>query len=346
MRPRPVRSLSAWRKYVAFPADFHERYDEQERDLALAHELGHHVRGDLYANWAALVVLSLHWFNPIAWRAFRAFRADQEMACDALVLSGRRSGLRHAYGRAIVKSAHGGAVSAACHLHSIDDIKGRLKMLTKNDARSRSQIALGGSAMAVLVLAGLGLTASGSSAAEIVRGDTAVRIDARDLSEPPAAPVLQTEPVPAAPAGDVSPPPVPGESAKNMAKAEPVIVHNGEVKQTAELDAQLQQKLHNLPEVSEADCGAGTQTVKLTQSAGRASRMVICTDRIERLASDATARAMSQQEMAMASARAGLASARAAIAANADMAEVDKRAALAGIASAEAELKANGLSDD
>lgn len=33
------------RKYVAFPCDFTERYDEQERALALAHELGHHVRG-------------------------------------------------------------------------------------------------------------------------------------------------------------------------------------------------------------------------------------------------------------------------------------------------------------
>ena len=75
--------------YVAFPRDFAERYDAAERELALAHELGHHARGDLLANWAALVVLALHWFNPLAWRAFRAFRADQEMANDARVLAGR-----------------------------------------------------------------------------------------------------------------------------------------------------------------------------------------------------------------------------------------------------------------
>ncbi len=122
-------AFGIFRKYVAFPRDFSERYDELERDLALAHELGHHVRGDLIANWVALVVLAIHWFNPIAWRAFRAFRADQEMACDALVLAGRAEALRHAYGRAIVKSAHGGAVSAACHLHTINEVKGRLRML-------------------------------------------------------------------------------------------------------------------------------------------------------------------------------------------------------------------------
>ncbi len=58
---------------VAFPRDFAERYDADERALALAHELGHHARGDLVANWIALVVLALHWFNPIAWRAFHLF---------------------------------------------------------------------------------------------------------------------------------------------------------------------------------------------------------------------------------------------------------------------------------
>ena len=136
-------AFGIWRKYVAFPRDFAERYDEQERALALAHELGHHVRGDLIANWVALFVLAIHWFNPIAWKAFRAFRADQEMACDALVLAGREAALRHAYGRAIVKSAHGGAVSAACHLHTINELKGRLRMLSKTRKNSPIRFAGG-----------------------------------------------------------------------------------------------------------------------------------------------------------------------------------------------------------
>ena len=136
-------AFGIWRKYVAFPRDFHERYDDVERDLALAHELGHHIRGDLIANWVALVVLAVHWFNPVAWRAFRAFRADQEMACDALVLAGRAQALRHAYGRAIVKSAHGGAVSAACHLHTINELKGRLRMLSKTRKLSPARLAAG-----------------------------------------------------------------------------------------------------------------------------------------------------------------------------------------------------------
>jgi bla regulator protein BlaR1 len=198
-------AFGVWRKYVAFPRDFAERYDPLERDLALAHELGHHVRGDLIANWAALIMLSVHWFNPVAWRAFRAFRADQEMACDALVLSGRAAGLRHAYGRAIVKSAHGGAVSAACHLHTINELKGRLRMLNLHERQSRKRLLAGAGAIAALTLTGLGVTASGTQAAERVRSsvETATGVDLADI-ELPTLP--QDVPTPPSPPAEVAPP--------------------------------------------------------------------------------------------------------------------------------------------
>ncbi len=202
-------AFGVWRKYVAFPRDFADRYDPLERDLALAHELGHHARGDLIANWVALVMLALHWFNPVAWRAFRAFRADQEMACDALVLAGRARELRQAYGRAIVKSAHGGAVSAACHLHTINEIKGRLKMLTKHEKKSRSQLLAGTGAVAALLIGGLGLTASGTQAAETVRTsvESATGVDLASI-ELPALP--QSAPLPPPPGPPVPPAPAEG----------------------------------------------------------------------------------------------------------------------------------------
>ena len=192
-------AFGVWRKYVAFPRDFADRFDRLERDLALAHELGHHARGDLLANWAALLVLAVHWFNPIAWRAFRAFRADQEMACDALVLAGRAPGLRHAYGRAIVKSAHGGAVSAACHLHTVNEIKSRLKMLSVHEKMSWPRLALGTGALGALALGCLGVTASGTQAAERVRTgvESATGVDIADIVLPPL------------PHGIVPPPPPP-----------------------------------------------------------------------------------------------------------------------------------------
>lgn len=158
------------RRFVAFPRDFAARYDADERELALAHELGHHQRGDLIANWVALAVLALHWFNPLAWYAFRAFRADQEMANDARVLAQLGAGARHAYACAIVKAAHGGAIAAACHLHTVDDLKGRLKMLGLRRA-SRTRVLAGMATVTATGLGALALTASGTQAAERMRAE-------------------------------------------------------------------------------------------------------------------------------------------------------------------------------
>ncbi|WBH15421.1 M56 family metallopeptidase [Sphingomonas radiodurans] len=185
------------RRYVAFPRDFADRYDADERRLALAHELGHHARGDLVANWVALAVLALHWFNPLAWYAFRAFRADQEMANDARVLARLGRDARHAYACAIVKAAHGGAIAAACHLHTVDGLKGRLKMLGLNRI-SRTRALTGMAAVAATGIGALALTASGTQAAQSMRSTVE---DAAAVAL--AQPIAQTVAAPARPAKDV-----------------------------------------------------------------------------------------------------------------------------------------------
>jgi beta-lactamase regulating signal transducer with metallopeptidase domain len=78
-------ALGLLNRRIVVPADFEDRYSPAERQLALDHERYHHRRGDILANHAALIVLALNWFNPIAWASFRAFRADQELSCDAAI---------------------------------------------------------------------------------------------------------------------------------------------------------------------------------------------------------------------------------------------------------------------
>ena len=155
-------------RVVAMPCDFAARFDAVECDLAIRHELAHHARGDLFANWVALVMLALHWFNPAAWIAFRAFRAAQEMANDAYVLAQAGVAARHAYGCAIVKSAHGRAVSPACHLNTVSNLKGRLRMLGRQRV-SRGRMMLGAAALSAIGAAGLLATASGTQAADRMR---------------------------------------------------------------------------------------------------------------------------------------------------------------------------------
>lgn len=180
------------RRVVAFPRDFAARFDADERKLALMHELGHHARGDLIANWAALVVLAVHWFNPVAWCAFRAFRTDQEMANDAGVVARLGGAARHAYGCAIVKAAHGRAITATCHLHNVRDLKGRLRMLGRGRI-SRTRVLLGAGAIVAVALGALAATASGTAAAKDVRGTveeaTGLTLPAFDVAVPPVPPV-------------------------------------------------------------------------------------------------------------------------------------------------------------
>jgi beta-lactamase regulating signal transducer with metallopeptidase domain len=338
--PGPL-AFGVLRRYVAFPADFTERYDPDERDLALAHELGHHVRGDLLANWTALIVLSLHWFNPVAWRAFRAFRADQEMANDAWVLRGREAAFRHAYGRAIVKSAHGGAISTACHLHSVHALKRRLRMLSMA-RKSRARTMSGGAMVGVLAVVGLGITASGTQAAEGLRAKVCNTVcDTIGIALP--APVAATGGV-AAPAAVQSvdaPPPPPVPPAAIVPAAPPA--HPAPVVDARAIRAQADAAMNTVPEISSGTCGTGgsADQMVLSDRSGGHERLVICQDRIDAAARQGARIAANSAEIrrsAYRAAHAGLQSARSAVN-SAQISEEARREALASIDKAAREIQ-------
>lgn len=330
------------RKYVAFPRDFVERYDQDERDLALAHELGHHARGDLIANWIALGVLALHWFNPVAWRAFRAFRADQEIANDARVLAGLSATARHTYACAIVKSAHGpkwgGPVSAACHLHTIHDLKGRLKMLTTTKT-SRTRLLSGVAAIAVLTLAGLGVTASGTQAAETVRlkmeNATGVKLAgfAAPQAELPAPPAPPAPPTVGEGDRDIATTTTTGPDGKTVKRTRIVIRDKDGKVRTETIDRDS--TLADIPEISEKVCsGEPAKAMVVNEVKDGKRRIIICSNRIEKAAADGAAMAANSiavQKNAMQAALSGLQSARAGIAGNKDMSEAQRAEALKGI---------------
>ena len=348
-------AFGIFRRYVAFPRDFAERYDADERELAMLHELGHHQRGDLIANWVALAVLALHWFNPLAWRAFRAFRADQEMANDALVLAGRSAIDRHTYACAIVKAAHGGAVSAACHLHTIQDLKGRLRMLTTG-RRSRLRLTLGGTAVTALVLGGLAATASGTPAAATVRAgvEKATGIDIAAIDAKVAAKLQTTPPAPPAPVegADLPPPPAAPAAAEPPAPPEdamPVSADNDgkkEIKRFKIVRVNKDGKTLsedwvgpvNVPEVRSTNCSGdgpkGDREMVINKMDGKKHVIIICQNRIEKVAmraADEANRAKDIQRMAYTRALEGLRNARQRIANDERMSAEERRDALQGI---------------
>jgi len=152
--PGPL-ALGLLDRRIVVPADFAGRYSPEERRLALDHEAVHHRRGDIWCNLAALLVLALNWFNPIAWLAFRAFREDQELACDAAVAARACGRAREDYARALVKSASPAGLIAACPLNHADQLKRRLEMMKHHKPDLRRTL---GGAAALALLAGATLT--------------------------------------------------------------------------------------------------------------------------------------------------------------------------------------------
>ncbi len=95
--------LGIVRPRVVLPADFESRFDTTERALMLAHEAVHLRRRDNAWSLLACAFVVAHWFNPLAWLAWRWMRFDQELSCDAAVLGDAPPPRVRAYAGALLK---------------------------------------------------------------------------------------------------------------------------------------------------------------------------------------------------------------------------------------------------
>ncbi|MEP1144671.1 MAG: M56 family metallopeptidase [Henriciella sp.] len=152
---------------ILLPMWFEEDYTAPERRDALVHELMHLKRRDLWAFQIARIIAATQWFNPLAYLALRAFRTDQEAACDADVI-GRAKLSPAAYGRTLVKAARLARPSdrriAAASLTLAHPIKERLIMMTHPTPSFRSRL-MGGSLAVALGAGAIFATASCTSSA-------------------------------------------------------------------------------------------------------------------------------------------------------------------------------------
>lgn len=214
-------------KVVALPAGFLAEVDSEASDFAIAHELEHHAGGDLAAIMAVQPLFALHWFNPLAWLAWRALRGDQETACDARVMEGRDREEKARYGALIASFANGsGAAMAAPMAGGLPGDKPiihRLKALARKDVSPARRV-MARSLFALAVVA-VPMTATVSYAAMEEEG-------VPEALEPPQPPqVLEVPgtvpPVPAAPDGSVAvpAPPAPPAPPEPPAPVKKVVIH-------------------------------------------------------------------------------------------------------------------------
>ncbi len=142
---------------ILLPADFFQRFSAIQQQLIIQHELTHWRRGDLLCNPLALCLLMLFWFNPLCWLAYSAYRQDQELACDALVLANVSTANKIAYGKALLSNSEPKPVrwhGLTTHYGDSKQMKQRLLQLQKQQGFSKSTLV---AAVALVLTAGLWL---------------------------------------------------------------------------------------------------------------------------------------------------------------------------------------------
>jgi beta-lactamase regulating signal transducer with metallopeptidase domain len=126
--------VGTWHSRILVPADFETRYSPEEQELVLAHEIAHRRRLDVAINALASLALCVFWFNPLMYLALTWVRGDQELACDAEVLS-NRSDARRVYADLLLKTQLAAEskwlVPVGCHWQSVHPLKERILMLKR-----------------------------------------------------------------------------------------------------------------------------------------------------------------------------------------------------------------------
>ncbi len=101
---RSAALFGIFKPVLLLPESFSQRYDNNQRHIILAHEAIHLRRKDNCWNLCALLLLALFWTNPLVLLAWRYYRLDQELSCDALALAHCNKDQQKRYARTLLDS--------------------------------------------------------------------------------------------------------------------------------------------------------------------------------------------------------------------------------------------------
>lgn len=117
-----------WRPVIVWPAA--PTLTSEETSLALAHELAHVQRGDLWLGCVPVVAQRLLFFHPLLRWALREYAAHREATCDARAMQALDAAPQ-CYGRLLLRLgvADFGPATLASASSTFRDLKRRLSML-------------------------------------------------------------------------------------------------------------------------------------------------------------------------------------------------------------------------
>lgn len=182
-----------------------------ESAMAMAHELAHLQRGDLWLGWLPALARRLFFFHPLVTWAMREYAFEREAACDAQVM--QQTGTQpHAYASLLLRLGvahpmHAGLAGAS---PTFQNLKRRLTMLQHIDPVSPRRVR-GWLLVAVVALAGVmpwRVTATHAKTPPTATTAMAAATPAAATS-PALAPLAPLPPMPPAAGRRPPPPPAP-----------------------------------------------------------------------------------------------------------------------------------------
>ncbi|RDS79200.1 peptidase M56 [Dyella monticola] len=200
-----------WRPVVLLPGE--QTLSTDELSLAMAHELAHIRRGDLWLGWIPAIAQRLFFFHPLVQWAMREYAVYREAACDADVVQ-RHGTAAQSYGHLLVRLGVVNPVHASLAGASSTflNLKRRLIMLQQDDTTPRMR-----SWLLIAVIAIVGVLPYRVTAQQ----PSATQRDATSVNTPPAPPAAPLPPSAAMPLTASVPPLPPPAPAAPMPPAPP-----------------------------------------------------------------------------------------------------------------------------
>jgi TonB family protein len=127
-----------------------------KRQMVLLHELAHVRRGDVATHLMARVALSLYWWNPLAWTAWREFLKERERAADDLVLNSGAGAAEYAgHLLEVARTMHSAPATAwaALAMARPSQLEGRLVAILDSRRNRQQPGRLAAAAAALLAIA-------------------------------------------------------------------------------------------------------------------------------------------------------------------------------------------------
>lgn len=121
---------------IYFPLALTQKLSPHQVSLIIEHEEQHVRQGHLWLNLIWDIIVCVFWFNPLVYVSRRAFRHDQEMLCDHLVIKRRDKSQQRAYGHALISTVSAThSVSLLCSWKMFDHLEERIMNIKTNYPR-------------------------------------------------------------------------------------------------------------------------------------------------------------------------------------------------------------------